>query len=736
MDEGRTVSVLPGFSAATGRTIAPFGRQNVRASGCGRAIRWWWPLFALAALLSSAGHELRAQTPDSVESQPVRHRTLLGISPSFSIGIGSNGATLPIFPGGEGCGVFTDPDVTSVSAAAELRLPERFAEKLGAAFCLGWSRSASAFATSPLTEPLFFDPITRRPVSVEHEYRMDADIFAATLDALLRYDLPLDLAAGAGVGIAYRYSGLFDRSDNVTGADQSFADGARTKPILNPAEAPTLRPFGAGVLARLDWSLRLRNGIVISPFAQARIELLNVVAESRWRDLSATVGMSILYDLTPPPPPADTPRPRDTIAADTAQPVDTVPARPPTFVATIEAVGLDDDGRTRRSAEISVGEVIVRNFTPLLPVVYFDADSAAVPARYRSMTQREARSFSYGSVAELSAFDMAHEVTNIVGYRMREDRNAHVVLYGGGAQDERPELGLERAGRIRDYLVNVWGIRRTRIDVRAGAGPIPRSDDEVEDGRSENRRVVFASTSPDLLGPVATERIVRDFNPPRIRLSPSFTSEAGVAAWTIAIRQGATQLATFSHEDAAAGRSELSWQLDERRIDSSSSQLVAELRAVDSAGQVRLAYDSLALVMRRDVRVVDERRLQHAEHERLTYALVAFGYRSSTGDRGHELWLRDLAGQMNDNARVRVTGYTDRTGDDAYNAELSRGRAQYATEKLRTFANERGLRNITFDTRGVGAETSRYPNDLPEGRVLSRGAVVVVEQAVSGLKRP
>jgi outer membrane protein OmpA-like peptidoglycan-associated protein len=114
--------------------------------------------------------------------------------------------------------------------------------------------------------------------------------------------------------------------------------------------------------------------------------------------------------------------------------------------------------------------------------------------------------------------------------------------------------------------------------------------------------------------------------------------------------------------------------------------------------------------------------------ERISYALVAFGYRSDVGDKTHENWLREMAELLKPGAEIRITGYTDRIGDDRYNLELSQGRADYVAGRLRSLAAQRGIRDIRIDARGVGVETGRFPNELPEGRILSRGATVIIEQ--------
>jgi hypothetical protein len=51
---------------------------------------------------------------------------------------------------------------------------------------------------------------------------------------------------------------------------------------------------------------------------------------------------------------------------------------------------------------------------------------------------------------------------------------------------------------------------------------------------------------------------------------------------------------------------------------------------------------------------------------------------------------------------------------------------------LQRLLEEKGVDDVTLNVSGEGAETERFDNNLPEGRVLSRGVGVVVEQQANG----
>ena len=61
---------------------------------------------------------------------------------------------------------------------------------------------------------------------------------------------------------------------------------------------------------------------------------------------------------------------------------------------------------------------------------------------------------------------------------------------------------------------------------------------------------------------------------------------------------------------------------------------------------------------------------------------------------------------------VRIDGYTDAKGSDAYNQKLSERRAEAVKA---WFVNQGKIRNLKFVTRGFGAKNPAAPNAKPDG---------------------
>jgi len=94
--------------------------------------------------------------------------------------------------------------------------------------------------------------------------------------------------------------------------------------------------------------------------------------------------------------------------------------------------------------------------------------------------------------------------------------------------------------------------------------------------------------------------------------------------------------------------------------------------------------------------------------------------------------LHQVAAIVRANAKggiVRVDGYTDSKGSDAYNQRLSNQRAESVRSWL---VSEEGLRDVKFKTEGFGAGNPVAPNtnpdgsDSPEGRQKNRRVEIII----------
>ncbi len=115
---------------------------------------------------------------------------------------------------------------------------------------------------------------------------------------------------------------------------------------------------------------------------------------------------------------------------------------------------------------------------------------------------------------------------------------------------------------------------------------------------------------------------------------------------------------------------------------------------------------------------------------------VLFDFDKSTILPKAQQTLAQAAGIIRDKATgtVRIDGYTDAKGSDAYNQRLSERRAAAVETWFKTEGN---LKNVSFVTQGFGAKKPVAPNtkpdgsDDPGGRQKNRRVEIIVQKASS-----
>src|SRR5581483_4761568 len=106
----------------------------------------------------------------------------------------------------------------------------------------------------------------------------------------------------------------------------------------------------------------------------------------------------------------------------------------------------------------------------LLPMLFFDAGSSALPSRYVLYTSpQQTNGFSEDTLS--STLNSYYNYLNIIGLRMRNNPSTSITLTGTNSQDTSVEMSIDlsrqRAESVKKYLVEIWGIQPERIKVDA-----------------------------------------------------------------------------------------------------------------------------------------------------------------------------------------------------------------------------------------------------------------------------
>lgn len=362
----------------------------------------------------------------------------------------------------------------------------------------------------------------------------------------------------------------------------TFPNGQRSRsvPLLPDAISP---PIHAGIQAALEFNVPIGYGLLLAPTFGLRCDATAIASGLGLRSFSSAVGFSVA-SLASPPPPASQPPPQLSPAA--------VPAAPPPAPASrINArVGLfaSIDGQRLDVAQVVPYRVHYRCAMPLLPAVFFQHGDVRLPAHYRTISAAETEAFGNLTLAGLDSIQVHRHLLNIIGQRLRRNRNSTLQLVGATAPGEPSQLAQERAKQVQEYLTSVWNVARQRMAIGTMEGQnIP-----------EFSGVMLQTEDTALLAPIFWEWIVRRMAVPGIGIEQEMEADAGINDWRLTIRQQDRQLLHRSlRSDTLPPAASTLLTLRNLREREATEPLVATLRAIDSVGNEAIATDTLRVVV-------------------------------------------------------------------------------------------------------------------------------------------
>jgi outer membrane protein OmpA-like peptidoglycan-associated protein len=317
----------------------------------------------------------------------------------------------------------------------------------------------------------------------------------------------------------------------------------------------------------------------------------------------------------------------------------------------------------------------------------------------------------------LDAIVTYSHLLNIVGRRMTDDPSATITVTGCADPAEgTPDVAARRADAVKSYLTNTWGIAPGRINTNTRGLPEHPSRSSESDGLVENARVEITSSSPAILSPVESTDTMLITTPSGLRFKPSIDPTIPIAGYTLFIAQNGNLLKTFA--DGNPLPPGIDW-----RISESVPWIPKEAKEISYLVAVR---DSSGIVVPSATTTVPVERITSAEKARSggqdirvdRYSLILFGFDEDNITPDHQGQVDEIKKRIQPNSTVKVIGYTDRTGDAAYNQSLSERRAKTVA---------RALGQSDTVASGRGETLPLYDNNTPEGRFYSRTVEVLVE---------
>lgn len=393
------------------------------------------------------------------------------------------------------------------------------------------------------------------------------------------------------------------------------------------------------------------------------------------------------------------------------------------ITAKINAVGLNNNNQEVDKPKFVIEEFSTARLQPLLNYIFFDSTSAIINSRYKRINKNDTQKFSVDSLYDLDVIATYHNMLNIYGKRMNEFPNAKITVIGcndGAAEKSIGNLSLDRANSVKNYLVDVWNINPDRITVKSRDLPeqasTPINDFEKA---QENRRVEIISNDYEITKPIFASYSIRTTSIPGLRFKPEVKAEAGVSKWEIEISQDNRLLKNFEFVNDKVQNVDWILSEDKRNIPVLDKPLEFVVKVIDSKGNTkisdkgRIEIEQITVQKKRQSGIVDK--------EIENFSLILFDFAKSDISAANNQIINFVKSRLKKDSKVKITGYTDRTGEADYNKKLSERRAN---------AVNSAMKHIGSTFSGVGEDVLLYNNDFPEGRFYCRTIDIMVESEV------
>ncbi|MBU3678127.1 MAG: hypothetical protein FGM32_00780 [Candidatus Kapabacteria bacterium] len=376
------------------------------------------------------------------------------------------------------------------------------------------------------------------------------------------------------------------------------------------------------------------------------------------------------------------------------------------------------DGRTQLA--FNYNEEVIHQ--KVLPVVFFDRNSAEIPKRYRRIRADQRQSFRESFPPRSSLTDYYH-VLNIVGSRMQALPSLKLTITG--YRDEGTEcdasVSLRRAESVRSYLHDVWDVDQDRISVLGRGWPKNRSNSNDSLGAEENRRCELLVDGPEsdrdaFERPVTSAWSDASSMIPSVRFLTGRNGEMDDTERRIEIKLGEKVIRLLDVDPSAQF---VTWDVSQDAnaiMSAPASALRVSLIRVRTDGR-ECPCDTMSIPVEADQ--ILKRGKQHTTPN--VFRVHSFEAGTFEVDPSNQRYLSvHIVPQLKRQRDLQITGHTDVVGMYDHNQAVSERQAQSVAGILQ----ESGVRISDEDVSGTGEDRPRYSNRFPEGRFYNRAVEI------------
>lgn len=548
------------------------------------------------------------------------------------------------------------------------------------------------------------------PLVQKHEFSADLQYVSVNLGALISPipDVPLKFRVGFEVGEPL-ISAKYDNKQTITAPNGYLYPGDKRSRFVENGELQTQTSIAA--LGSISYHQRITSDFVLVPEVAYRYHLNSVTQNLQWYADLFRVGIGIHYnpEFIAPAPPEE---PKDTTPpVFAAVPPPPPPPAPNNYVENIKAENLE------------ITETIVTQTYPLLPYIFFDSASAVIKPQYNNDVNRV--SFNENTLPK-STLGIYKSILDVIGSRLYKSPNSKLEIQGVtdgqelADRDDRLRLAQDRASTISQYLIKKWGIKPSQLIVKSKDVPSKQTSMSYIEGFEENRRVELNSNNPDILKPVYHSKFL-EFQGSKEKLNIKIEKNENFrpSAWELYLFADNTPifLQTGSGAVPENVEIELSQEMLDKLSKNSGKDLYAELKVavVNTPTEKHIGRFKVATNKNK------------FEVGRLN--LIVFDFDKADITPQNQQMLKDfLTIAISPKSTTKITGSTDRLGNEEHNVDLSNRRA----EAVRDFILNLNPEFKFSDVKGIGSSKLNYDNATPEGRFYCRTVLIEVQTPIEG----
>lgn len=377
----------------------------------------------------------------------------------------------------------------------------------------------------------------------------------------------------------------------------------------------------------------------------------------------------------------------------------------------------------------------VRETFPLLNYVFFNLKSTDIPDRYVLLKKGQVKNFKEEQLEQFAPIKLSgrsnrqmvayYNVLNILGDRMGKDSYSTITLVGSSAVSTKD--GRLMAESVKQYLVNIFGIKESRINIEVRDRPKlpskqPGGTLELALLREEDRRVSIESSSPALL--------MEFQSGPDIRLKPveiAAIQEVPLDSYvSFNIVKGNEELSSWSLESKdQKGRIKSFGPYTQKEINLPGKMILGDQAEGDYLVTL-IGKAKNGTTVKRDTTVHMKLWTLLESEEGMRFSII-YEFDDSKAISIYEKYLAEVVTpKIPMGGTVKIHGYTDIIGDKFYNERLSLARANDVKRIIESSLTKLGRNDVKFEVFGFGQDQtlSQFENRLPEERFYNRTVVI------------